>query len=83
MNWLTNLPPGLKSIFAKRDDSEGDSLWVKCPKAPKHGNNRSVCTEEANRRNLAELIHAKTVECEEHCEQEVKHCQNDVVAAFC
>ena len=32
MNWLTNLPPGLKSIFAKRDDSEGDSLWVKCPK---------------------------------------------------
>ncbi len=32
MNWLTNLPPGLKSIFAKRDDAEGDSLWVKCPK---------------------------------------------------
>ena len=32
MNWLTNLPPGLKSIFAKRDDSEGDNLWVKCPK---------------------------------------------------
>ena len=32
MNWLTNLPPGLKSIFAKKDESEGDSLWVKCPK---------------------------------------------------
>jgi acetyl-CoA carboxylase carboxyl transferase subunit beta len=32
LNWLTNLPPGLKSIFAKRDDSEGDNLWVKCPK---------------------------------------------------
>ena len=32
MNWLTNLPPGLKSIFAKSDDSEGDNLWVKCPK---------------------------------------------------
>jgi acetyl-CoA carboxylase carboxyl transferase subunit beta len=32
LNWLTNLPPGLKSIFAKKDESEGDSLWVKCPK---------------------------------------------------
>lgn len=32
MNWLTNLPPGLKSIFAKREDTEGDNLWVKCPK---------------------------------------------------
>ncbi len=33
MNWLTSLPPGLKSIFAKKDDPEsGDSLWVKCPK---------------------------------------------------
>ncbi|HOY78274.1 MAG TPA: acetyl-CoA carboxylase carboxyl transferase subunit beta, partial [Hyphomonadaceae bacterium] len=32
MNWLTNLPPGLKSIFAKKDETEGDSLWVKCPK---------------------------------------------------
>ncbi len=32
MNWLTNLPPGLKSIFAKKEDNEGDSLWVKCPK---------------------------------------------------
>lgn len=31
MNWLTNLPPGLKSIFAKKEDG-GDSLWVKCPK---------------------------------------------------
>lgn len=32
MNWLTNLPPGLKSIFAKREASEGDDLWVKCPR---------------------------------------------------
>ena len=32
MNWLTNLPPGLKSIFAKKEEAEGDSLWVKCPK---------------------------------------------------
>ena len=32
MNWLTNLPPGLKSIFSKKDENEGDSLWVKCPK---------------------------------------------------
>jgi acetyl-CoA carboxylase carboxyl transferase subunit beta len=32
LNWLTNLPPGLKSIFAKKDDNGGDSLWVKCPK---------------------------------------------------
>ncbi|MDZ4762888.1 MAG: acetyl-CoA carboxylase carboxyltransferase subunit beta [Alphaproteobacteria bacterium] len=33
MNWLTNLPPGLKSIFARKDEPEsGDSLWVKCPK---------------------------------------------------
>ncbi len=32
MNWLTNLPPGLKSIFAKSDDGDGDTLWVKCPK---------------------------------------------------
>ena len=32
MNWLTNLPPGLKSIFARREDTEGDNLWVKCPK---------------------------------------------------
>jgi acetyl-CoA carboxylase carboxyl transferase subunit beta len=32
LNWLTNLPPGLKSIFAKREDTEGDNLWVKCPK---------------------------------------------------
>jgi acetyl-CoA carboxylase carboxyl transferase subunit beta len=32
LNWLTNLPPGLKSIFAKKDEAEGDSLWVKCPK---------------------------------------------------
>ena len=34
MNWLTNLPPGLKSIFAKKDDGDSgsDPLWVKCPK---------------------------------------------------
>jgi acetyl-CoA carboxylase carboxyl transferase subunit beta len=32
LNWLTNLPPGLKSIFARREDTEGDNLWVKCPK---------------------------------------------------
>ncbi len=32
MNWLTNLPPGLKSIFAKKEEADGDSLWVKCPK---------------------------------------------------
>jgi acetyl-CoA carboxylase carboxyl transferase subunit beta len=32
LNWLTNLPPGLKSIFAKKEEAEGDSLWVKCPK---------------------------------------------------
>jgi acetyl-CoA carboxylase carboxyl transferase subunit beta len=32
LNWLTNLPPGLKSIFAKKDETDGDSLWVKCPK---------------------------------------------------
>jgi acetyl-CoA carboxylase carboxyl transferase subunit beta len=32
LNWLTNLPPGLKSIFAKKDEADGESLWVKCPK---------------------------------------------------
>ena len=32
MNWLTNLPPGLKSIFAKKDEAEADCHWVKCPK---------------------------------------------------
>jgi acetyl-CoA carboxylase carboxyl transferase subunit beta len=32
LNWLTNLPPGLKSIFAKKDELDGDSLWVKCPR---------------------------------------------------
>ncbi len=33
MNWLTNLPPGLKSIFARKEDgNDGDPLWVKCPK---------------------------------------------------
>lgn len=32
MNWLTNLPPGLKSIFARKEETTSDSLWVKCPK---------------------------------------------------
>jgi acetyl-CoA carboxylase carboxyl transferase subunit beta len=33
LNWLTNLPPGLKSIFARKEDTnDGDPLWVKCPK---------------------------------------------------
>jgi acetyl-CoA carboxylase carboxyl transferase subunit beta len=34
LNWLTNLPPGLKSIFSKKEEAAGesDSLWVKCPK---------------------------------------------------
>ncbi|MBU6318658.1 MAG: acetyl-CoA carboxylase carboxyl transferase subunit beta [Alphaproteobacteria bacterium] len=32
MNWLTNLPPGLKSIFSKKADTDKESLWVKCPK---------------------------------------------------
>ncbi|MEP7210452.1 MAG: acetyl-CoA carboxylase carboxyltransferase subunit beta [Alphaproteobacteria bacterium] len=33
MNWLTNLPPGLKSIFAKKEDAtDGETLWVKDPK---------------------------------------------------
>jgi acetyl-CoA carboxylase carboxyl transferase subunit beta len=33
LNWLTNLPPGLKSIFAKKEDAtDGETLWVKDPK---------------------------------------------------
>jgi acetyl-CoA carboxylase carboxyl transferase subunit beta len=32
VNWLTNLPPGLKSFFSRKDDRDGGSLWVKCPK---------------------------------------------------
>lgn len=34
MNWLTNLPPGLKSIFAKakEEENDGEALWVKCPR---------------------------------------------------
>jgi acetyl-CoA carboxylase carboxyl transferase subunit beta len=32
LNWLTNLPPGLKSIFSKKADADKESLWVKCPK---------------------------------------------------
>ena len=32
MNWLTKLtPPGVKSIFTKRDTP--DNLWIKCPKS--------------------------------------------------
>lgn len=30
MNWLTNLPPGLKGILGKKETP--DNLWVKCPK---------------------------------------------------
>ncbi|MBI1364419.1 MAG: acetyl-CoA carboxylase carboxyltransferase subunit beta [Alphaproteobacteria bacterium] len=30
MNWLSNLPPGIKNIF-KRQDQSSDTLWVKCP----------------------------------------------------
>jgi acetyl-CoA carboxylase carboxyl transferase subunit beta len=30
MSWLSNLPPGIKNIF-KRQDSNADTLWVKCP----------------------------------------------------
>lgn len=32
MNWLTNLPPGLKSIFSRKAETDNESLWVKCPK---------------------------------------------------
>ncbi|MEZ5937196.1 MAG: acetyl-CoA carboxylase carboxyltransferase subunit beta [Hyphomonadaceae bacterium] len=33
MNWLTNVPPGLKSIFSRSEDKDdGDTLWIKCPK---------------------------------------------------
>lgn len=32
MNWLSNIsPPGLKSVFGKRETPE--NLWVKCPKS--------------------------------------------------
>ncbi len=32
MNWLTKLtPPGVKSIFTKKDSP--DNLWIKCPKS--------------------------------------------------
>ena len=31
MNWLTNLPPGLKGVFGKKEAPE--NLWVKCPKS--------------------------------------------------
>jgi acetyl-CoA carboxylase carboxyl transferase subunit beta len=32
LNWLTNLPPGLKSIFSRKAETDNESLWVKCPK---------------------------------------------------
>ncbi len=31
MSWLTNLPPGLKNVFGKKDTPE--NLWIKCPKS--------------------------------------------------
>ncbi len=31
MSWLTNLPPGLKNVFGKKDTP--DNLWIKCPKS--------------------------------------------------
>ena len=30
MSWLSNIPPGIKNIF-KRDNDSSDSLWKKCP----------------------------------------------------
>ncbi len=30
MSWLSNIPPGIKNIF-KRDDNTADTLWMKCP----------------------------------------------------
>jgi acetyl-CoA carboxylase carboxyl transferase subunit beta len=32
VNWLTRLPPGFKSFFSRKEDGDGDSLWVKCPR---------------------------------------------------
>ncbi len=29
MNWLSNIPPGIKNIFKKEDDGSG-TLWTKC-----------------------------------------------------
>ncbi len=29
MNWLSNIPPGIKNIFKKEDDG-ADTLWTKC-----------------------------------------------------
>ena len=29
MSWLSNIPPGIKNIF-NRDNDTSDSLWVKC-----------------------------------------------------
>jgi len=30
MSWLSNIPPGIKNIF-KRDNDTADTLWMKCP----------------------------------------------------
>ena len=30
MSWLSNIPPGIKNIFNRKDDSS-DTLWSKCP----------------------------------------------------
>lgn len=30
MSWLSNIPPGIKNIF-KREDDTTDKLWTKCP----------------------------------------------------
>lgn len=30
MSWLSNIPPGIKNIFNRKDDGS-DSLWTKCP----------------------------------------------------
>ena len=30
MSWLSNIPPGIKNIF-RREDETSDTLWTKCP----------------------------------------------------
>ena len=30
MSWLSNIPPGIKNIFNRKDDGS-DTLWTKCP----------------------------------------------------
>ncbi len=30
MSWLSNIPPGIKKIFNRKDD-DSDALWTKCP----------------------------------------------------